>query len=284
MGSGLILFAIMKNYVSNKKSFLLTLVYISIFGSSFIVFQLLTENIFTFMIMIFFYNLDKYYKTKLFKYLSIALSLLLFSILVKPSIKFFAIIIIICFIKVLYQNRNDKNILIVYLSLLLIIFQYSKMKIDYGNFTLSYIDSYTYYSYLGSKALCFKENIPYRQINNARADSFIKLSFNEQKRVATNDFLNQIQNNKINLLKAYLSNLIDNTKSSAGLDYHDFNNNKNFEIIKKIIGIISKYQNRFFTIIGLFLSIYFTLRNQKLYQIMGLYILYIFVISGVSCS
>ncbi|MBC7641920.1 MAG: hypothetical protein H7174_06215 [Flavobacterium sp.] len=158
------------------------------------------------------------------------------------------------------------------------------MKIDYGNFTLSYIDSYTYYSYLGSKALCFKENIPYKQINNARADYFITLSFNDQKKTATLDFLNQIQNNKINLFKAYISNLLDNSKSSGGLDYQHFNNNKFFELTTKIIGIISKYQNRFFTTCGIIFSLYFIVRNQKLYQIMGLYILYIFIISGVSCS
>ncbi|GAW90700.1 hypothetical protein FPS14_contig00090-0005 [Flavobacterium psychrophilum] len=140
--------------------------------------------------------------------MSLAVSILLFAMLIKPSVKFFAIIIFIYFGKTLLKNHRNKSILFIYLSLSLIAFQYVKMKNDYGNYTLSYIDSVTYYNYLGSKAFYYKTNHTLNQNTNKRAKFLAKFSYPDQRNIATKDLLSQINNNKFNLIKAYISDFV----------------------------------------------------------------------------
>lgn len=289
LGTALLLFNFLKKQLPINKALIWTLFFYSILSFVFINFQLLTESIFTFLMITVFCFLEKYYTKKSFHFLSLAISILLFAMLIKPSVKFFAIIIFIYFGKIVLKNHRNKSILFIYLSLSLIAFQYVKMKNDYGNYTLSYIDSVTYYNYLGSKAFYYKTNDTLNQNTNKRAKFLAKFSYPEQRNIATKDLLNQISNNKINLIKAYISDLSENTKTPNGSIETSKNlNNKNYYYtLKKWLSIVSKYQNRFFTIIGFILAIYYLLKSYKLeflYSLISFYILYTITISGVSCS
>ncbi len=137
--------------------------------------------------------------------------------------------------------------------------------------------------------MCFKTNSPFSQSNNPRANYLEKLSFPEQKTVATNDFINQIETNKLNLFKAYFSNLFDNTKSPCGFieDLKNVNNSNYFNPIQDILVVISKYQNRIFTMLGFVLALFYffkSYKNEMLYWLISFYILYTFLISGISSS
>ncbi len=143
LASGLLLFSLLKNLLSNNKAFLFTLIFYSLLGITFINFNLLTENIFIFFILMSFWFFDKYYKNDNFLNLSIAISILLFTMLIKPSTKFFGIIILIFYFQNLVNNFKNRNIIFIYLSIAFIAFQCFKVKNDYGNFTLTYIDSTT---------------------------------------------------------------------------------------------------------------------------------------------
>ena len=289
LGTALLLFNFLKKQLTISIALLWTLLFYSIISFVFINFQLLTESIFTFLIVTVFYFLDKYFNSKSFYFLSIGISILLFAMLIKPSIKFFAIVIFIYFGKKLITNYKSKSMFFIYFSLMLITFQYIKMKYDYGNYTISYIDSFTYYNYLGSKAFYFKTNDTLNQNNNKRANFLANFSYPEQRNIATKDLLNQIRNNKINLIKAYISNLSENTKTpnTTISTLKNLKNNSYYHSLKKCLIIISKYQNRFFTIIGFILALYYLLYYYKqdyVCSLIGLYILYIIVVSGVSCS
>jgi hypothetical protein len=200
--TALLLFSLLKNVLPERKALICTLLFYSIIGSVFINFRLLTESIFTFFILVVFYYLKKYYENKSFHFLSISISILLFSMLIKPSIKFFAILFFIYFGKILIKNYRNRSILFVFLSLSLIIFQCVKMKKDYGNYTLSYIDSVTYYNYIGSKAMYYKTNDTLNQYTSERRKFLAKYSYPEQRNIANNDALDQVKNNKYNLIKA----------------------------------------------------------------------------------
>ena len=289
LGTALLLFNFLKKQLTINIALLWTLLFYSIISFVFINFQLLTESIFTFLMVTVFYFLDKYFNSKSFYFLSIGISILLFAMLIKPSIKFFAIVIFIYFGKTLITDYKSKSMLFIYFSLMLIAFQHIKMKYDYGNYTLSYIDSFTYYNYLGSKAFYFKTNDTLNQNNNKRANFLANFSYPEQRNIATKDLLNQIRNNKINLIKAYISNLSENTKTpnTTISTLKNLKNNSYYHSLKKCLIIISKYQNRFFTIIGFILALYYLLYYYKqdyVCSLIGLYILYIIVVSGVSCS
>ncbi len=288
LGSALLLFEILKKQFSTHKAFVFSLLYLSVLGCVFINFHLLTESIFTFMMLLVVYFLQKYCESKSFWLLSVAISLLLIAMLVKPGIKFLAVFVVVYFGKILIQNFKHRSSILVYLSLSLLIFQCAKMKMDYGDYTISYIDGVTFYNYIGSKALCFKTNAIFDQSNNKRAVLLEKFSYKQQRIVAKRDLVEQLKDNKINLVGAYISNVAENTKTESGAIAicQNLKSNIGFDIAKRWLLGVSKYQNQFFSIVGFILALFYFFRskNDILYGFISCYILYIIGISGVSCG
>ncbi len=290
LATSLLLFEIAKNFLNAKGAFLVALLPFFLVGNIAINYHLLTEPLYTFFIVTAFYFLFRYYKTKQFLWLSLTLSLLLLSMLIKPGSKFLAIVFCLYFIKEWYQNYKTKSALLLYFSVLLIVIQVIGMRVQYGNFTLSYIDGVTYHNYLFSKSDCYRKGTEYHQINNPRADFiFGQKDFPHQKIVAVADRNEQLQHNTLNVLKAYVSDVFDNTKS-GNVCIQDLKNEKNkpyFENMKLFFFNVSKWQNRFFTLLGLALALWFVYRNYRSanpFAKMGFFIFYIIILSGVSCS
>lgn len=289
LGSALLLFAILKKQLSAHRAFLFSLLYFSILGCVCINFHLLTESIFTFLLLLAAYFLQKYESDKSFCLLAVAIGVLLFAVLIKPAAKFLVIVTIFYFGKTLIQNFGRKSAIFVYFGLCLIAFQYVKMKQDYGNFTLSYIDGVTYYNYLGSKAMCLKTNMIFDQNNNKRASVLEKLPFEEQRILAERDLLFQIKNNMYNVVKAYFSNVSENTKTGSGCIEvcQNLEQKVGFENNKKIFFWVSKFQNKFLTIVGFILALFNFFRFIKKDIFVGFIsfcILYFVAISGISCG
>lgn len=288
LGTALIIFDVCKKYLSVNKSFVIASSYFLLIGPAFVIYHLLTETIFTFIITLVFWLLDKYYNKRRFSYLSLAIGILLFSILIKPGLKFFCIFIIIFFARTLYKNLNKRSSFYIYLPLLLIAFQCFKMKSQYGDFTLTYIDGVTYYNYLGSKAEAYRQHEIFDSFNNKRAYYLAAHTYSEQKAIAGNDFKDQIQNNTSNLIKAYVLNIAINSATPSIPVYfcENKNGNSNFELFKNIFLIVSKYQNRLFTVLGLLMSVLVVVKSLKkpgLFAIAALLIMYIIAVSGVAC-
>lgn len=287
--SYLLLFEILKDYIKLKTAFLFTALAIFIVGNTAHVFHLLTETIYQFFIILAFYLLLKYYKTKEFWYLSLSLSLLLSSMLIKPGSKFLAIIITVYFIIEIIKNHKSKSIIFLYGSLLMILIQCAGMKYQFGNFTISYIDSPTYYAYIGSKAICIKNGKEWTQINNPCADYIFSNEASGQKKIASEDLKNQLQHNTLNLGKAYISDLLENTKSGNSCieECKNFNGNRYFNFWKTTLFDVTKWQNRFYTLLGIFLSVFFLLKTYKKpnpFTFISFFIAYIIVLSGISCG
>jgi hypothetical protein len=289
LGTSIVLFEILKNFVKEKVAFWFAMLNFSIMGNIILNYHLLTENIFVFFIIFAFYLLFQYYKTAKFWYLSLALSLLLSSMLIKPGAKFFGIVILLFFIKEILKNYKHKSMIFLYGSLLMITIQVVGMKAQYGDFTISYIDGVTYHNYICSKAECFKNGKEYNQINNPRAEYLFGLDFTDQKKVALEDLKIQIKTNASNLVKAYFSDVIENSKSGNSCieDLRNYENKTDFPFWKKLIFDITKWQNRIFTVLALLLSalfFYTNFRKERIYFFVAFFIGYIIVLSGISCG
>ena len=153
----------------NDPELISALVFLLCVGPATICFHLLTENSYTFLMLLFLFFWDRYQNSKRYLFLSIGLSVLLFSMLVKPGSKFLAVLVLVYAIKIIYQHRKSKSTWIIYGAMALIALQLGGMKAQFGNATLSYIDGITYHNYLCTKAVCYQEGVPYHQINNERA-------------------------------------------------------------------------------------------------------------------
>ena len=289
LGTSLLLFQIAKDFLKTKVAFLFALLPFFIIGNAVLNYHLLTENIYTFFIVLAFYSLFRYFKTNNFWFLSLSLSLLLSSMLIKPGAKFLAILILLFFIKTVLKNYKTKAMILIYGSVLMILIQLVGMKVQYGDFTLSYIDGVTYHNYLFSKADCFKNGKEYHQINNPRAEYLFSLLFTDQKRVAKEDAILQIKTNFPNVVKAYFDNLLENTKSGNAcvFDLENKRGSSDFTFWKTVAFNLSKWQNRLFTVLGVLVSLYFVRKlfiPKSVYALMALFVLYTIILSGISCG
>lgn len=289
LGTSLLLFQIAKDFLKTKVAFIVAILPFFIIGNAVLNYHLLTENIYTFFIVLAFYSLFRYFKTNNFWFLSFSLSLLLSSMLIKPGAKFLAILILLFFIKTLLKNHKAKAMILLYGSVLMILIQLVGMKVQYGDFTISYIDGVTYHNYLFSKAECFKNGKEYHQINNPRAEYLFSLLFTDQKRVAKEDAILQIKTNFPNVVKAYFDNLLENTKSGNAcvFDLENKRGSSDFTFWKTVAFNLSKWQNRLFTVLGVLVSLYFVRKifaTKSLYALMALFVLYTIILSGISCG
>lgn len=289
LASFMFLFEILKAFVKPKTAFIFTVLAIFIVGNTAHVFHLLTETIYQFFIVLAFYLLMKYYKTKEFWYLSLSLSLLLASMLIKPGSKFLALVIILYFIKEIIKNYKLRSIIFLYGSLLMGLIQCFGMKYQFGNFTISYIDSATYYNYIGSKAMCIKFDKEYTQKDNPRADYLYSNEAIQQKRIASEDLKQQLQFNTLNLLKAYVLDVRENTVSGNSCIYEckNLKRRSHFDFWRIFLFDVTKWQNRFYTVLGILFSIFFLFKTYKkpnLLTFISFFILYIIVLSGISCG
>ncbi len=288
-GTSIILFEILKSFFKEKVAFWFAMLPLFILGNIILNYHLLTENIFVFFTILAFYLLFQYYKTGKFWYLSLSLSLALSSMLIKPGAKFFGIVMLLFFIKEILKNYKHKSMIFLYGSFLMIVIQVVGMKVQYGDFTISYIDGVTYHNYICSKAECYKNGKEYEQINNPRAEYLFGLDFTDQKKVALEDLKQQIKTNFSNLVKAYFSDVIENSKTGNACveDLKNYENNHYFSFWKSFVFDISKWQNRLFTLLGLVLSVFFLFKGfikEKAYFFVAFFVAYIIILSGISCG
>ena len=282
-------FKICSLFFDKKKSFYFSLLLITYFGISLHINELLTEIPFIFFILVAFYCLSKYYILNKTDYLFYAISLFLFTILIRPGIFYFAFGIFIFYLLTIYKNWSIKRILILIVPALLILFQMIKMNEQYGNYTISYIDAVTYYNYLGSKSIGLKNNKILNQNSNKRADFIFNQTYKNQKNIAYQDLIYQIKNNTYYLVKAYIDDLEENTKTGTSRlqNLKNIKNEKYFDEKIKLFSEITEWQNKLTTLFGLLLALYFTItynKHNKIVFVFVLYFIYIFFISGISST
>ena len=284
----LLIFKIITSNFNRRIAFYTALIFVFCIGNLAHSFRFLSETIFIFFIVFAIFFANKYYKTRSIKFIIIALTLLLLNALVKPvSIGLFLILFLFCVSKAKAFFYNKFSIMLM-LGFGLIFFQMYSLKKEYGDFTLSYISSITYYNYLGAKADCYKKNIEYLPGINERTKAFNQLSSSEMKKVSQKDLIYQLQENKYNLFRAYLFCIYLNSTQGNYIVSECINKNETFyfSTFRIIFKAISKLQNIFLTFIGVFLSFRTIITHKKRNKfelIISAFLLYIFFISAMSC-
>ncbi len=276
-------------FFSRKTSFYISCLFISFIGISINITLMLSELPFLFLMVLAFYYLTKYFKTYTIRYLHLAVFIFLFSILIRPGIIFFVVLILLFFYKELLKSLLAKSFILIILVVFLLVFQMIAMKAKFGDYTFSYIGDVTYYNYLGSKAVCFKENKVLNQSTNSRATYIFSLDFTNQKKVATRDFLSQIQFNTKNLVAAYIDDIEENTKTGSSnlLILENKNQSIGFNLIVNIAKELSEWQNKLLTLFGLIFSVLLVVLHKKVPKIILFfcaYFFYVFLISGISST
>jgi hypothetical protein len=142
---------------------------------------------------------------------------------------------------------------------------------------------------LGARADCLKEGIAYIPGENPRTKHFNTLSVHEMKEAADLDLKNQLVNNKMNLFKAYFTNLYLNSTKGNSIVHASENQDKTlyFPLFHILFIAISKLQNIVFTLIGLSLAVYCLVKRKQqdtFHVMISTVILYVFLISGISSS
>lgn len=285
--TSILIFKLIVLQFSRQIAFKAAVVFIFCIGNTANAFTVVAESIFIFLVLLALFCVAKQQQTNQYNYATLALAVLILAILVKPLAIGFVGIVVFYYLKNLRAILVNPYFITVLISMSLIGFQLQSMKKQYGDYTISYVDVITYYNYLGGKADCLKKGIDFVPGENERAKQFNTLSSHDQKKLASQDLKNQLQENTLNLTKAYVfclysnsskgSYIVSECKNEAATFYFDF-----FYFVFKAVG---KVQNVVFTITGILLSLYYLYRRKSdvLLSIMALFILYIFFISGMSC-
>lgn len=285
----LVLFSLVANKFNRKIGFVFGVLFILCIGNLAHAFNFLSESIFIFMIVWSVYFINKFYQTNKVHYITIALLILLLNSLIKPVSIGLAVLVILFFFNKFTQIFFNKFTIALVIPLFLILFQMYSMKKNYGNFTLSYIGSITYYNYLGTKANCYRNNMDYIASKNVRIKKMSILSSQQMKKLASDDLKEQLTNNKVNLIMAYFNNIYSNSYKGNFIVSECKNVNKTsyFSTFRFLFKAISKLQNIIFTILSFVTGIYclFKFKNtDKFYVLLSIFILYIILISAISCD
>lgn len=265
IGTALLLFTLLRQWLPNKISFLISAIYLLTLGSAVMVFHLLSESIYTFLLFLVIFLIFRYDKTRRFAFLSWALTLLILLILVRPGSKVPAILTGLYFVRVLWKNRSRASLLWIGLAIAAVFLQLAMIKKQFGQYTVSYIDSFTYYNYLGTRAQCLRDGQTFKQCDNARYRYFITLDYDRQKQAAVDDLKDQLQNNTANLIGAYFVNLFQNSiggstpiamcENKAQLPF--------FETVKFVMKTSAKLQNIALSLMAVLLCGWAIVRRQS---------------------
>lgn len=286
-GTLLLIFSIAKRFVRVQLAFFTTVLFLLCVGNLFIVFHLLSETIFTFCLLWALYLIQNYADTSKIHYLLYSVSLLVLMIMIKPLSLLLVVIMFVFFCNKAMAFFKSKHVILVVLSIFVLLFQMITLKKEFGNFTVSYIDSFTYYNYLGTHADCLLKKTEFIQGQNERYVYFGTLTPKQQKEVASADFKRQISNNTINLFTAYAINLYGNATDGSPSVFGCENkaNTSYFNGFHFLFKALAKLQNIIFTILGFLLSVVvlWQWKRQKVFfKISAIVVLYVIFISGIS--
>ena len=280
-------------------------------GTIALVFQLLSETLFTFCLLLFAYFLQLFFEKNTLKHLVFASAALSYSALVRPvtlNIWFLFAAIAVFFI---IKNNNVAlktrilNATMVLSAGLLLLMQMTMMQRKFDVFTLTLIDKHTFYHYLGAQAEG-RKGLGTDSVRAVRGALLNKLHsekrYNEIYALGSNDIKEQALRNTLNLWAAWRENHNDNANGESLVimslrhkkeSLQHKKNTSDFDSTISFFVAISKAQNQIYTNILLFfvpiaLFLYYKKienaeNTQFLFFVLTALSFCCIVLSGVSC-
>lgn len=282
----LVVYKIASDILNSKKGFVFALLFLFCIGNLITTYKLLSESVFVLMLVSAVFLVHKFQKSQQVKFLSLSVSILFLAVLVKPMALGLGVILLGWHFRKIKEILVSKSSVFIYVSLTCIFFQMYSVKKQYGDFTVSYIDSFTYYNYLGTRADCLRKGIAFRQGEGERYAYITKFESSEQKRIASADLKGQLKNNKINLAKAYILNFFGNSiKGNPSItDCRNETGTAYFNAFQFAFKVISKLQNNIFSILGIVMSFSFLWqwKRERFFVLLSIVILYVMAVSAIS--
>jgi len=265
-----LLFKIINKTRYKKIAFSLALTYVFCVGPIVLNMHLLSETYYVFLLVLSFYCLQLYQNKQTAKFLFIALSLIIISWLFRPVSKYIVVLMLVIYAKDIFGTIKNKYSLLVFGSFLFLLIQCGLNYKAFGNFKVSYMDSYTAYLYITSQAEAKKRDVPRQTFSEKRYEEFMKLPLKKRHKKGMSDF-------KPSLTFEYLEN-----KKDTNL----------FNITKPLFNQLSRIQNILLSLLGfiivgilcyktLFVKSYL-IKDHKLEIFLGLTIAYLVIVSGIS--
>ena len=283
--------------LSNRKfAFYGALLFMSCIGLTVLNNLLLSEIPWLFCILIGIYGLTKHKIDNSILWLSVGITFIIISIEFRPISKFIILLLLLIYGSTFLKYLASKSHFFVAAAALIILGQCSLMKQEYGDFTISYIDSFTVHHYLTEPAAFATSNYTDRK---AFEDDWMAPYFNkpytERREYATSKFISEISENPFGVINVYLKNQLHNltTPSLYVLDAKNLKNTPFFTLSKTILLLLSKLQNIAFSclgIVGLLLTLFLAFKKQlqfkedKLLLFISLSLGYTITVIGISAE
>jgi len=285
----LLVFKIVADRTNRATAFLAATAFVVCLGNLAVSFHLIAEALFVFLWVLVLYGLQLFLRTNNYRVLTLVMAFSILMVVVKPLPIGLVLLLVLYYGKSIKELWGNRYVVVLLMSLSLLFFQMYSLKKHYGDFTVSYIGSITYYNYLGARADCLKQHSEYIPGENPRTKHFNTLSVHQMKAAATADMKDQLVNNTGNLMKAYGTNIyLNSTKGNSII--HAADNTKQtayFDVWHWLFMALSKMQNIVVTGIAVFLSLYslLTRKRQDAFKVvLSVSILYVFLISGISSN
>lgn len=286
----LTIYKAVKLNLNKKSSILLSVLFILCVANIAQTSVLLTETVSCFLITLIGYNLLLFYKKKSLVNFIITIVLVNISVLIKPGMIYLAAFFNLIFLWYYFKKNyalSFKLLAPLAFTWFLVFSQSLLMYHSHGKFTVSFIDKYTWYLYLGAESNAEANTIDYITERNDRRIRIEPLSFENRFTLASDDFRTQLKTHPEIIIKNLVSNICDNVNvgniriSSAT----DFNDTQNFNYVRYYLYLISKAQNIVFSIFGLLVTLLALIRIKFLSLALFLscsIICYIIITSGIS--
>jgi hypothetical protein len=213
-----------------------------------------------------------------------------FLVLVRPGMIYLTFIFNMVLIGYLIRYKISPTLKIslpMLFTIVMIFMQAFTIYKTYGNFTVSYIDKYGWYLYLGAQSNADATGVSFFTEKDIRSTILYSLPFKEQHGLAKKDMRFQLKSHPKLVLGNYIHNVYDNivigntfiakAKDLVGVPYYNY--------VRYYLYLIAKAQNILFSILGLFLSFFIVFRykmmNLSLFMSSAI-ICYTILTSGIS--
>lgn len=271
--------------INKHLAFFGSLVYV--FSISLVVhlYILSSENIFIFIVIVISYLLVKFINSAKPAFIIYSVSLINLLTLIRPSIFYFALLSSLILIGFLIYKKTviRKSLIVFCISILLVGTQFYSMGKHYDNYKLSYIDSYTWYIYLGSQSQ-FEYSQSDIDISKNRYEEIGKIDYKEMAAISTDDMVHQLKDHPGIILKELLFNSYNNCNNCCGFIQTIYSLRSNQSLDPFFIKI-SHYQSKFYLSV-LVLSLLFLLTRIKKLPLFiffaASFVLYNSILSGFS--
>ena len=266
LATTILLFRTISLFASTKLASLASALYILCFGAMSHVGLILTEPISTFLLTLCGFLAFRFLKDKQVKDLGYICGILLVSVLIRPGMLYWALLITLITCAWAYRSGaiTFRWLRPIIFGLGCILLQSVSVHKEYGNFTVSYIDKVTWYNYLGAQV---EADLTERDYWEVKAEHQLTLSQNswpENSILCKEHLVHQVKNSPLIVLQHFVKNIGWN---AIGKNYgisaaQNFSGSSIHKPLQLVLSYTAMAQNLLFVLGSIILGIVLLVRRE----------------------